>query len=542
MKQPDNTKYSVALYMRLSRDDENYGDSVSIETQRTILQQYAREHGLCVYSEYVDDGWSGTNFERPSFKRMMEDVDSGRVNCIITKDLSRFGREHVMMDYYLEFVFPEKQIRYIAVAENEDTEKGLSDFVPFKNLFNEWFAKDTSRKVKTALHAKFAAGQKICTYAPLGYVKHPEIKNSIVIDPETSWIIEKIFNLAMHGSGAAKITKTLIAEKVPTAGYLNYTRYGTFANIYAGAPEEKSYAWTIAQVKSILKDETYIGNSVHNKQTNISYKNKRRIRKPQDEWFRVENTHEGIISKEVFEQVQGQIANRKRKMKDSTTQIFAGLVKCADCGWGLSFATNKQNKNPYSYFNCTNYRQLGKSGGHCTAHYIRYDVLYAYVLSRFQYWIEQANISEDKLLKRLLKSGDSERDKSIKKQTAELAKAEKRSAEVDKLFVKMYEDWTAERITGYNFSMLSQKYQAEQQELIAKIDKLKAELSAERENADEAERWIRLIKKYSHPTELTAELLNALIEKIVVHEATKDSDGMREQEIEIFYRFVGKID
>ena len=376
----------------------------------------------------------------------------------------------------------------------------------------------------------------------MGYVKHPEIKNSIVIDPETSWIIEKIFDLALHGSGAAKITRTLVVEKVPTAGYLNYKRYGTFANIYADAPEEKSYAWTIAQVKSILKDETYIGNSVHNKQTNISYKNKRRIRKPQDEWFRVENTHEGIISKEVFEQVQGQIANRRRQTKAATTQIFAGLVKCADCGWSMSYGTNKTAKGAYSYYNCTNYRQLGKSGGHCTAHYIRYDVLYAYVLSRLQYWIEQAYISEDKLLKRLLKSGDSERDKAVKKHTAELAKAEKRRVEVDKLFVKMYEDWTAERITGYNFSMMSQKYQAEQQELIEKIDRLKTELSAERDNADGVERWICLIKQYSHPTELTAELLNALIEKIVIHEAIKGSDGTREQEIEIFYRFVGKID
>lgn len=346
----------------------------------------------------------------------------------------------------------------------------------------------------------------------------------------------------MHGSGAAKIAKTLIAEKVPTAGYLNYKRYGTFANIYAGAPEEKSYAWTIAQVKSILKDETYIGNSVHNKQTNISYKNKRRVRKSPDEWFKVENTHEGIISKEVFEQVQGQITARRRQMKTATTQIFAGLLRCSDCGWSMCYGTNKARKSPYSYYNCTNYRQLGKSGGHCTAHYIRYDVLYAYVLSRLQYWIEQANISEDKLIKRLLKSGDSERDRAIKKQTAELAKAEKRRAEVDRLFVKMYEDWTAERITGYNFSMMSQKYQAEQQELIAKIDKLKAELSAERENADGAERWICLIKQYSRPTELTAELLNALIEKIVIHEATKGYDGTREQEIEIFYRFVGKID
>ena len=251
MKQPYNTTiYNTALYMRLSRDDESYGDSVSIETQRTILQQYAKEQGLHVVGEYVDDGWSGTNFERPSFQRMMDDVEAGKVNCIVTKDLSRFGREHVMMDYYLEFLFPEKRVRYIAVAENEDTEKGLSDFVPFKNLFNEWFAKDTSRKVKTAFKAKFAAGQRISAYAPLGYKKHPEIKNKLVIDEETRWVVEKIFDLAIHGKGAASITRILIAEKVPTPGFINFQRDGTFANIYAGAPEEKGYAWTIAQVKS----------------------------------------------------------------------------------------------------------------------------------------------------------------------------------------------------------------------------------------------------------------------------------------------------
>ena len=182
MKQPYNTTiYNTALYLRLSRDDESYGDSVSIETQRTILQQYAKEHGLHVVGEYVDDGWSGTNFERPNFQRMMDDVDAGKVNCIVTKDLSRFGREHVMMDYYLEFLFPEKRVRYIAIAENEDTEKGLSDFVPFKNLFNEWFAKDTSRKVKAAFKAKFATGQRIGAYAPIGYRKHPEIKNKLII-------------------------------------------------------------------------------------------------------------------------------------------------------------------------------------------------------------------------------------------------------------------------------------------------------------------------------------------------------------------------
>ena len=534
MKQP----YNTALYMRLSRDDENYGDSVSIETQRTILQQYAKEQELHVVGEYIDDGWSGTTFERPNFKRMMADVDAGRVNCIITKDLSRFGRDHIMVGYYLEYEFPEKQIRYIAVSENEDTKKGLSDFVPFKNLFNEWFAKDTSRKVKTALHAKYAAGERTFTYAPLGYIRHPEIKNAIVIDVETRWIIEKIFDLAFHGAGAAKIARVLVEEKVPTAGWLNYQRYGTFAHIYEDAPEEKAYAWTLAQIKSILKDETYIGNSVHNKQTNISYKNKKKVRKPQEEWFRVEHTHEAIISKEVFEQVQKQIASRRRQQKDATTQIFSGLVKCADCGWSMRFGTNNQNKNPYSHYTCSQYGQGLKQ---CSAHYIRYDYLYTYVLTRIQDLAKQAQLDEKELLHRLLKASDQEIAANAKRQSAELTRAEKRRTDVDRKFAKLYEDWTDGRITEYNFNMMSQKFQTEQQELTEKIGRLTTELEAEKQTTVDAETWISLIKQYANPTELTAELLNTLIEKIVIHEAAT-VDGMREQDIDIYYRFIGKIE
>ena len=534
MKQP----YNTALYMRLSRDDENYGDSVSIETQRTILQQFAKDNDLHVVGEYIDDGWSGTTFERPNFKRMMEDVDAGRVNCIVTKDLSRFGRDYIMVGQYLEYEFPEKQVRYIAVSENEDTKKGLSDFVPFKNLFNEWFAKDTSRKVKTALHAKFAAGERTFAYAPLGYVRHPEIKNAIVIDVETRWIIEKIFDLAYHGAGAAKIAKVLVDEHVPTAGWLNYQRYGTFAHIYEGQPEEKSYAWTLAQVKSILKDETYIGNSVHNKQTNISYKNKKKVRKPEEEWFRVENTHEAIISKKVFEQVQEQIASRRRQQKDATTQIFSGLVKCADCGWSMRFGTNRQNSKPYSHYTCSQYGQGLKQ---CSAHYIRYDYLYHYVLTRIQELWRQAQLDEKELLHRLLKGSEQELAANAKRQSAELTRAEKRRTEVDRKFAKLYEDWSDGRITEYNFNMMSQKYQTEQQELTEKIERLTAELESEKQTTVDAETWISLLKQYANPTELTAELLNTLIEKIVIHEATT-VDGMREQNIDIYYRQIGKIE
>lgn len=530
MNQPN---YNTALYMRLSRDDEGYGDSISIETQRTILRKFAQDNQLRIYDEYIDDGWSGTNFERPNFKRMMADIESGKVNCVVTKDLSRFGREHIMMDYYLEFVFPEKRVRYIAVAENEDTEKGLSDFVPFKNLFNEWFAKDTSRKVKNSLAAKFEAGERVSAYAPLGYKKHPDVKNKLVIDEETSWIIRRIYTLAFYGAGAAKITRTLTQEKVPTPGWLNYQRDGTFANIYRDAPEEKRYAWTIAQVKSILKDETYIGNTIHYRETNILYKNKKRIRKPQEQWLRVEGTHEALISRDVFDRVQDLSAKRRRSQKNAVTQIFAGLVRCADCGWSMRFATNRQNKTPYSYYSCTYYSQHGR--GWCSSHYIRYDVLYAYVLSRLQYWCRQAQIDCKRLLEKVKDNVGGECTAQTKAKLTELNRLEKRRSDVDSLFTRMYEDRAADRITERNFTMLLEKYQAEQQQLEIRIQDLKAELS-------HAEKWLAIVEKYATPTELTAELLNALIDKILVHEAEVGPDGIRQQEVEIFYRFIGRLD
>lgn len=537
MKQPN---INTAIYMRLSRDDENYGDSVSIETQRTILTQFARENGFHIVDEYVDDGWSGTNFERPSFQKMMDDIESGRVNCIITKDLSRFGREHVMMDYYLEYYFPEKKVRYIAVSDGEDTEKGLSDFVPFKNLFNEWFAKDTSRKIKTSMNAKFRAGEHTCAYAPIGYKKNPDIKNKLMIDEETRWIVEKIFELALLGNGASKIMKFLIADKVPTPSYLNYKRFGTFSNIYADASEEKAWEWNIGQVKSILKDETYIGNSVHYRQTKASFKSKRRVYRDKSEWLTIEGTHEPIISKSDFDNVQGLLASRRREKKDFTTQVFAGLLKCSSCGWALTYATHKRKDGTYGYYKCGKYSMYGK--GYCSNHHIHYDTLYAYVLSRLQYWSKQAHTDEEKLLKKLLNAGDRESGAIRKKQENDLKRAEKRRAELDSLFTRLYEDWVAGRITEYNFNMLSAKYQDEQTQLDGQINGLKAKLNEIKQTSTDAEKWISYIRKTAYPTELTAPLLNTLIEKIVVHDAVKMEDGTKEQEIEIYYRFIGKIE
>ena len=540
VKQPYNTTiYNTALYLRLSRDDELQGESGSIQTQRMMLRQYAAEHGLTVVDEYIDDGWSGTNFERPSFQRMIDDIEDGKINCVVTKDLSRLGRNYILTGQYTEIYFPSKGVRYIAINDNVDTINGESELAPFLNILNEMHARQTSKKVKAAMHTRFANGAHYGAYAPLGYVKDPDKKGHLLIDPETRWIVEKIFDLAVHGRGAASITRILVEEKVPTPGWLNYERYGTFANIYAGAPAEKAYAWTIAQVKSILKEETYIGHSVHNKQSNISFKNKKKVRKPQEEWYRVENTHEAIISEEVFQKVQELIASRRRKRRNGTTQIFAGLIKCADCGWSLAYGVNSQNKNPYAHYHCSKY---GQGLRQCSMHYIRYDVLYAYVLARLQYWSMLAQKDEDKLLKRLLNASDRERNSAKKKQAAELKKAEKRKAEVDGLFAKMYEDWSAGRITEYNFNMLSEKYQNEQKELETKIRQLHETMEAAVQTAADAEKWIALMKQYVNPVELTAELLNTLIEKITVHEAVKGEDGSREQEVEIYYRFIGKIE
>ena len=540
MKQPYNTTiYNTALYLRLSRDDELQGESGSIQTQRMMLRQYAAEHGLTVADEYIDDGWSGTNFERPSFQRMIDDIEDGKINCVVTKDLSRLGRNYILTGQYTDIYFPSKGVRYIAINDNVDTLNGESELAPFLNILNEMHARQTSKKVKAAMHTRFANGAHYGAYAPLGYVKDPDKKGHLLIDPETRWIVEKIFDLAVHGRGAASITRILVEEKVSTPGWLNYDRYGTFANIYAGAPAEKAYAWTIAQVKSILKEETYIGHSVHNKQSNISFKNKKKVRKPQEEWYRVENTHEAIISEEAFQKVQELIASRRRKRRNGTTQIFAGLIKCADCGWSLAYGENKQNKNLYGYYHCS---KNGQGLRQCSMHYIRYDVLYAYVLARLQYWSVLAQKDEDKLLKRLLNASDRERTSAKKKQTAELKKAEKRKAEVDGLFAKMYEDWSAGRITEYNFNMLSEKYQNEQKELETKIRQLHDTMEAAVQTATDAEKWIALMKQYVNPAELTAELLNTLIEKITVHEAVKGEDGSREQEVEIYYRFIGKIE
>ena len=535
MKQPT----SAAIYMRLSRDDESYGDSVSIETQRKLLRQYVAENHISVYDEYVDDGFSGTSFDRPDFQRMIADVDSGKVNCIIVKDLSRFGREYIQTGFYLEIDFPSRGVRFIAVNDNEDTENGLSDFAPFKSLFNDFYAKDTSRKIKAAFEAKYRAGENITTFAPLGYRKDPDQKNHLIVDENTRWIVERMFEMAASGYGAYRICHVFFDEKVPTPAWLHHEQDGSFGNIFDGQPEDKRYNWTVPMVKKILSDQLYLGHTVHGRQAKISYKSKKRIEQPKEKWVVVENTHEPIISANLFNRVQQQIERRHRQSKGGTTQIFSGLLRCADCGWIESYGINRSHKTPTAYYRCRKYAERQEA---CTPHYVRYDVLYAYVLSRLQYWINAVQRDEKTILEQLLTAANSDHTAANNRAAMELKNAEKRLKKLDDMLIRLYEDRQSETITERNFLLLSQKYQQEQEELTAKMQTLTAQLTEAKQQTDNVEKWVETVKQYSSPTELTAELLNALVEKIVIHEAVKRPGKIRDQKIEIFYRFIGKID
>lgn len=479
MGQP--TTYNVALYLRLSRDDGTDRESSSIQNQRDMLVKYCRDNGFTNYTEYVDDGWSGMTAERPSFQKMLSDIENGKINCVITKDLSRLGRNYLETGGFVELFFPEHNCRYIAVNDGVDTANGSTmDFTPFKNLVNDMYARDISKKVRSALQTKYVMGQRFCTCAPIGYKKSPDSVGKLIIDEENKWIIEKIFAYALSGKGAGNITKALIKERIPTLSWINFQRDGTFAHIFEGKPEIKRYAWTIAQVKHILSDETYIGNTIHYKQSTVSFKNKKRIRKPESEWLRIENTHEPIISKDEFDHVQSLIKSRHGETKNGQQQIFAGLVKCADCGWTMRFGTNKQNKNPYSHLTCRKYNQMGKE--FCTMHYIRYDTLYEYVLSRIRYWVNFAQENEDELLTYLEKSDNKKSMSSKQKALSDIKKSEKRLKELDTLFAKLYEDRLQGKINERNFNMLTAKYQQEQDELQELVETLSARLQEENED------------------------------------------------------------
>lgn len=357
---------TTALYCRLSRDDDYHGDSSSIKNQKEMLAEYAIVNRFENHAFYVDDGYSGTSFERPDFVRLINDIEKGKVSTVITKDLSRLGRDYLKTGLYIESYFPNHNVRFIAINDQVDSNKESNDFTPFKNIINEWYAKDISKKIKSAYHTKALKGEFTGPYAPYGYKKDPDNKYRLILDDETAVIVKRIFEYALDGVTPFRIASTLKKEGILKPRAKMMKDLGKYVSEkFVKYP----YDWSYQTIFTILKNREYLGHIICNKNASKSYKDRSLIKLPKDEWIEVKNMHEPIINEKVFDEVQKIISVKKKKLKDEDSpQIFIGLLRCPDCGKTLSFKRTKDRKS-YGHFACTTFRTFGKS--YCTMHYIR---------------------------------------------------------------------------------------------------------------------------------------------------------------------------
>lgn len=544
MKQP--TIYNAALYLRLSKDDGiDNAESSSIQTQKEMLTRYCKENSIIIADYYVDDGYSGTNFDRPDFKRMIADIEDGKINCVITKDLSRLGRNYLESGAYIEIFFPEHNVRYIAVNDGVDTLRAMSmEITPFRNLLNDMYAKDISNKIKSALLTRQKQGKFIGTKAPYGYIKDPLDKNHLIIDERYAPIVRRIFEMCKSGMGIGKISKQLRIEKIPRPAAAAAEFIGSFDR-YTGS-DEKVYDWTHGSVRDILQNPIYAGHIRGQKRPKISLKSDKRKYNGNHGEFIVENCHEPIIDPKEWETIQRLIASRRREPPENEKKydnIFSGLLKCDCCGYSLTPThANRRNRpdviDNYAY-QCNMYRLRGRN--YCTHHWLEAKDLNEAILADIQRIAKLAEENDEKLLESIIGKLRSSDAKKVKQDERDIKKCNVRLAELDILFAKLYEEHAAEKISERNYANLSAAYEKEQIELEEKIKALNLSLSESKANNENAENFVELIKGYADITELNAALLNTLIDKIIVHEA-EIVDGEKIQKLDVYYKFVGFID
>lgn len=525
----------TALYCRLSQDDGNVGDSDSIVNQKKILAEYAERNGYTPYQFYIDDGFSGTNFERPQFKQMIEDAQKRIVKRIICKDLSRFGRDYIKVGLYTEFIFPDKDIHFIAV--NDDVDSNVqkdNDLAPFKNLFNEWYARDTSKKIKAVKKAKGLAGEHMSCVAPYGYRKNPDNPKEWLIDEESAEVVREIFRLCVDGYGPRKIANILTERKIliPSA-YALEKGYAVRNNI-----PKNPFQWSSTVVVDILERMDYLGHTVNFKTHRKSYKQKKKIENDKSEWKIFENTHEPIIDKSTFDIVQKIRENRKRPTKMGEMPMFSGILYCADCGKKLSFHRRVNDPDSKHNFVCSNYRS---NTHNCSMHYIRNVVVEQLVLENLREVVSYVKAYEDEFVQMVMDADIKQKNKELAKKKRLLSDKEKRYVQLDGLFQRIYEDNVSGKLSDERFMKLSQGYETEQKELQSEIESLRMELSQEEKQSVNVKSFLSTVKKYTEILELTPEIVHEFIDRIIVHEADKSS-GKRIQEIEIIYNHIGVFD
>lgn len=530
-----NKELITALYCRLSRDDELQGDSNSIKNQKAILSKYAQEKGFFNTQFYVDDGYSGTNFNRPDFQRMIEDVNEGKIGSIIVKDMSRLGRDYLKVGLYTEITFPEANVRFIAINDGVDSESQIdNDFTPFRNIINEWYAKDTSKKVRAVLKAKGNSGKHLATIPPYGYIKDKEDKQKWLVDEEAAKIVREAFKLCIDGYGPTQIAR-IFTERGYDTPVIHAKKMGYQ---FSAKQSELAHIWATESVLHILENMAYVGHTINFKSKKKSYKSKKKIVNPREEWLIFENTQDSIIDQNTYDLVQKIRKNKRRNTKMGEMNILAGLVYCADCGKKMYLCrctTMKQKE----YFNCSTYRKKSKSL--CSSHQITVEAIENILLEDLKYTISYARENEGKFLDYLIKKSDqaSEKEMAIKKKEAEAA--EERIKVLDKIIQNLYEDKVCGKISEERFLRMSETYENEQTELENRLQFLWADISKNKENYSNFNKFIDQASKYAYITELTPEILQAFIDKVIIHEKQK-IDGKYHQSVEIIYNFIGAIE
>lgn len=529
--------YKAALYCRLSVDDGNFGGSVSIETQKILLEQYCKDHKITDYKFYCDDGCSGTNFDRPSFKKMLSDIDEGKINLVIVKDLSRFGRNYVEAGMYVQR-FTDSNIRFIAADDNYDSLVNSDDLLfPIKNVVNEMYARDVSKKTKAAKKAKARDGQFIGSKAPFGYKIDPNDRHHLIVDEPAAQVVKRIFRLASEGVGYNKMAKIFREEKVLTPiVYFNLNNPDYFKSDYW----RKEFDWHVTSIRAILNNEVYLGKLVYGKQRNKSMKSKEKVRNPKEDWIVVENCHEPIITQELWDTVHKILNAKHRPAKAGEVQMFAGLLYCSDCGHCLTYSQKQRKDGSYhGAYSCWMYKTHGKE--YCASHYITFDTIYELVLIDIQRNLFQYRKNTDKFKSILSRKYQSDSQKQAEQITLEYEQKQKSCEELDKIISRLYEDNVLGRIGDERYESMSQSYELEQVEIKKALPILKSKIDELKRQSDCADNFINVIKKYTIIDKLDAAILNELIDKIVVHHKEQAEDGRTFQQIEIYYRFVGKL-
>lgn len=524
----------TALYCRLSQDDKQEGDSNSIVNQKKILKKYALDRGYSNYLYYIDDGYSGTNFNRPDFQRMIADVEAGKIKRIIVKDMSRLGRDYLQVGMYTEIIFPDHDIHFIAVNDGVDSTQGDNEFTPFRNIINEWYAKDTSKKIRAVKKAKGMAGEHIGSHAPYGYRKNPDNLKEWLVDDEAAAVVREIFSLCVGGYGPTQIANILTERKI-----LCPTMYAVSKGLkQPSVVPEIPYQWNAPAVSKILERMEYLGHTVNFKTHVKSYKVKKKIDNDSSQWKIFRDTHEPIIDQETFDIVQKIRQGKKRPTKMGEMPMFSGLLFCADCGSKMSFHRRVDEPAEKHNYVCSNYRGNTKS---CTMHYIRNVVVEQIVLDNLREVIGYVSQYEDEFIRMVMDTDVRQRNKELTKQKKRMSEIQSRMKELDNLFQRIYEDNISGKLSDERFMKLSKGYDTEQADLQEEMTRLQEHIQQAEKQSVNVDRFLSIVKKYTNLTELTPEILHESVDRIIVHAPDKSS-GRRLQEIEIIYNHIGTFD